>query len=284
MEPVETDSVYRGDLNKLIYKVRKDRGLDLHQYRRAYVERRLATRMRVLNLHTYRQYERYLDEKPDEYTTLLDTLTINVTDFFRDETVYELFRSQVLPMLLDDKAKMRQRQIRLWSAGCATGEEVYSITMAILSALGERADQFLFTVFGTDIDPKALEIAKRGVYDIGKLQHIPKGDRARFVERSNETFTFKPEVMHHTKFRALNLFEDEPIHIVDVIFCRNVFIYFTREQQAKVLEGFWTALHRGGYLVLGRSEKMAASLVQRFELVNGRERIYKKPYNAEREF
>ena len=109
MEPVETESVYRGDLNKLLYKVRKDRGLDLHQYRRAYVERRLAARMRVLNLHTYRQYERYLDEHPDEYTTLLDTLTINVTDFFRDQTVYELFRTDVLPALLEYKTKTRQR-------------------------------------------------------------------------------------------------------------------------------------------------------------------------------
>jgi chemotaxis methyl-accepting protein methylase len=284
VEPVESDSVYRGDLNKLLYRVRMDRGLDLHQYRRSYVERRLAVRMRALNLHTYRQYERYLAEKPEEYTVLLDTLTINVTDFFRDQTVYELVRSEILPTLVDDKLRRRQRQIRVWSAGCATGEEAYSITMAILSALGDQADQFLFTVFGTDIDPKALEAAKRGVYEVAKLEHIPEGDRERFVEQSAGTSTFKPEVMRHTKFRALNLFEDEPINIVDIIFCRNVFIYLTQDQQVQLLEKFWAALHRGGYLVLGRSEKMASALVGRFELVNGRERVYKKPYNAERRF
>lgn len=283
MEVPEAESVYRGDLNKLLYKIKKDRGLDLHQYRRAYVERRLSARMRMLNIHTYRQYERVLDERPEEYHKLLDTLTINVTDFFRDQTVYQIFLTTIMPTLLKEKLASRQRSIRLWSAGCATGEEAYSIAMGVLTALGDREDEFLFSVFGTDIDPRALETAKRGVYDIGKLPHVPRADQARYLEVSDDTFSIKPEVARHVKFRTLNLFEDEPINIVDVIFCRNVFIYFTREQQAKVLERFWRALHRGGFLVLGRSEKMASTMSGRFELVNGRERVYRKPYNAGRE-
>jgi chemotaxis methyl-accepting protein methylase len=282
VELSETESVYRGDLNRLLYKIKKERGLDLHQYRRAYVERRLAARMRALNMHTYRQYERFIDEHPEEYAKMLDTLTINVTDFFRDTTVYDVVREEILPQLIKDKVAMRQRSIRIWSAGCATGEEAYSIAIAVLGAMGSRADEFLLTVFGTDIDPKALETAKRGVYDLSKLEHIPKGDQRRFVETTAEGFTFSREVTQHLKFRRLNLFEDEPIKIVDAIFCRNVFIYFTREQQARVLERFWSALHKGGYLVLGRSEKMAQSLVGRFDLVSGRERVYRKPYNSDR--
>jgi chemotaxis methyl-accepting protein methylase len=191
-------------------------------------------------------------------------------------------RGEILPRLIKDKVAMRQRSIRIWSAGCATGEEAYSIAIAVLGAMGSRADEFLLTVFGTDIDPKALETAKRGVYDLSKLEHIPKGDQRRFVETTAEGFTFSREVTQHLKFRRLNLFEDEPIKIVDAIFCRNVFIYFTREQQARVLERFWSALHKGGYLVLGRSEKMAQSLVGRFDLVSGRERVYRKPYNSDR--
>ncbi|HEY3316928.1 MAG TPA: protein-glutamate O-methyltransferase CheR [Coriobacteriia bacterium] len=280
MELPEADSVYRGDLDRLIRKVREERGLDLHQYRRAYAERRLAARMRTLTLHTYRQYERYLDAHPDEYSKLLDTLTINVTDFYRDGSVYEILRGNVIPSLLKEKARARQRSIRVWSAGCATGEEAYSVTMAFLSAMGRDADDFLLNVFATDIDPRALETAREATYDVAKLPHIPKAEQMRFVEKSKDTFRIKPEVTQHVRFKRLNLFEDEPINIVDVILCRNVFIYFTREQQARVLESFWRVLYRGGYLVLGRSEKMAPALAARFELVSGRERVYRKPYNG----
>jgi chemotaxis methyl-accepting protein methylase len=236
--------------------------------------------MRVLNLHTYRQYERYLDNHPEEYAKLLDTLTINVTDFFRDPTVYDILRRQVIPDLVRAKVAARQRSIRVWSAGCATGEEAYSLTMSFLAALGSRADEFLLAVFGTDIDEKALKVARAATYDIAKLPHIPVSEQIAFVEKTGQTFRIKPEVTRHVKFRSLNLFEDEPINVVDVILCRNVFIYFTREQQAKTLERFWSALHRGGYLVLGRSEKMAPAIVGRFELVSGRERVYRKPYNG----
>lgn len=280
MELPEADSVYRGDLDRLIRKVREDRGLDLHQYRRAYTERRLAARMRMLTLHTYRQYERYLDAHPEEYTKLLDTLTINVTDFYRDGTVYEILEREVIPTLLREKVASRQRSIRVWSAGCATGEEAYSVTMAFLSAMGRQADEFLLTVFGTDIDPKALEAAKAATYDVAKLPHIPKAHQMRFVEKSERSFSIRPEVTQHVRFRRLNLFEDEPINIVDVVLCRNVFIYFTREQQARVIEAFWRVLYRGGYLILGRSEKMAPAVASKFELVSGRERVYRKPYNG----
>jgi chemotaxis methyl-accepting protein methylase len=279
VEAPETDIVYRGDLGRLMVKVRADRGLDLSQYRRTYVERRLAARMRVLNVHSYRQYARCLDDDPEEYARLLDTLTINVTDFFRDPTVYQIVRRQVLPALIQEKAASRTRTIRAWSAGCASGEEPYSIAMAIAAALEDRGEHLAFTVFGTDLDPTVLETARRATYDVARLTGIPRADQARFVDAGPEKFTIKPELAERVQFRRLNLFEDRPIQLVDLIFCRNVFIYFTREQQERVLEGFLEALAPGGYLVLGRSEKMAASLTRRFELVNGRERIYRKPYN-----
>lgn len=275
MDKVELDSVYRGDLERLIERVANAGGLDLTQYRRPYVERRIAARLRTLNLHTYRQYARALDADPDEYARLLDTLTINVTDFFRDPPVYDLFRSQIVREIVDAKLRGRHRMIRVWSAGCATGEEAYSLAMSFLDALGENSSRFVFSVLATDIDPSALEIAKRATYDIAKLKHIPYADR-RFVEVGPDQFTIKPEVTSHVKFRVLDLFRDEPVNVVDVVFCRNVFIYFTREQQERVLELFWQALSRDGYLVLGRSEKMAPALSEHFEAVSGRERIYRK--------
>ncbi len=277
MTRIETDEVYRGNLDKLLTKINQERGLDLSQYRRPYVERRLAARLRMLGLHSYRQYSRYLDEHPEEYAGLLDTLTINVTDFYRDPTVYTLFRGTIIPSIVNEKLTGRQRMIRAWSAGCATGEEPYSIAMSFLDAIEGKQPKLLLSVMGTDIDPSALTIAKRGTYDIAKLRQIPHTHRLRYVEVSGNTFTFNSAVKEHVRFSVLNLFEDKPINVVDVIFCRNVFIYFDRDQQEQVLEKFWSALYRGGYLVLGRSEKLAPAFAGRFELVSGKERVYRKP-------
>lgn len=272
-----TAQAYRGNLGRLITQVSDERGLDLGQYRSAYVERRIATRLRLLNLHTYRQYADYLAKHPDEYDKLIDTLTINVTQFFRDSSVFDLFRREIVPSMIDEKTQHRQRMIRAWSAGCATGEETYSITMSFLEGCGEAKAKFHLSVLGTDLDHSALERARCATYGVDELKHIPPALQLKYVEVAGDTFTIKPAVTQHVRFRPLNLFADKPMNVVDVIFCRNVFIYFSREQQAKVLESFWSALARGGYLVLGRSEKLSAEAASRFELVNGRERIYRKP-------
>ena len=269
--------VYRGNLSRLVTKILTERGLDLGQYREQYVERRIANRLRTLGLHTYRQYSDYLDDNEDEYGKLLDTLTINVTDFFRDSTVFDLFRQDIVPAMLKEKGAQRQRLIRAWSAGCATGEETYSIAMSFLEGMGRQRETFMLSVLGTDLDQTALETARKAEYHTDKLKNIPMPLQVKYLEKHGDTFTIGPEVANCVKFRSLNLFSDKPISVVDVIFCRNVFIYFSREQQARVLDVFWSALSRGGYLVLGRSEKLAPSVAERFELINGRERIYRKP-------
>ncbi len=269
--------VYRGNLDKLIAKVDAERGIDLGNYRRQYLERRVAARLRTLGLHSYRQYSDTLDRDPAEYAALLDALTINVTEFYRDKTVFDIFRTEIVPTMIEHKLKTRHRMIRVWSAGCATGEEPYSITMSFLDAMGARENQFLLTVLGTDLDPEALGKARKAVYAADKLRTIPPEHQVRYLQMHGETFSVRPEVTRHVKFRQMNLFSDRPISVVDVIFCRNVFIYFSREQQAQVLEHFWGALARGGFLVLGRSEKLAPSVSGRFQLYNGRERIYRKP-------
>lgn len=277
MDPRSSETVYRGNLDRIIAKIRDERGLDLAQYRARYVERRLASRLNALGLHSYRQYAAYLDEHPEEYAKLVDTLTINVTQFFRDPSVFEVFRAQIIPRLLEEKRRKHQRMIRVWSAGCSTGQEAYSIAMSFLAGMGDADPHFLLSVLGTDIDPKALEIARRAEYPIEQLAHIPPADRKRFVEERGETFVIKPEVARVCRFQRLNLFTDAPIHVVDVVFCRNVFIYFNRQEQDRLLGVFWSALARGGYLVLGRSERIPPASEPRFELINGRERIYRKP-------
>ncbi|GAB4281414.1 MAG: protein-glutamate O-methyltransferase [Coriobacteriia bacterium] len=266
-----------GNIDRLLRKIGEERGLDLGQYRRSYVERRIATRMRAVGCRTYMRYARYLDEHPEEWHKLLDTLTINVTEFFRDPEVYEEFARTVVPSLLAEKERRRQRMVRVWSAGCATGQEPYSIAMSVLWAMKGWREHFYLNVLATDLDPEALRKAKEAHYPREQLASIPPKYRTRFVEPTADGFRLTREVTDVVRFRQLNLFEDDPIHVVDVIFCRNVFIYFTREQQMRVLEKFWSSLHRGGYLVLGRSEKLSGETAQRLELVNARLRIYRKP-------
>jgi len=276
VERLRAEQVYRGSIDRLIKKINSDGGINLEPYRRAYVERRIIARLRMLRLHSYRQYANYLASHPDEYAKLMDTLTINVTDFFRDPVVYDTFNAKILPSMIEEKLKSRNRVLRVWSAGCATGEESYSLAMLFMEALNEKGAGLNFTVFGTDLDPKALATAKEATYSLAKLSHIPRRLQLKYTQATSGTFKICPEVTKHVKFRQMNLFTDKSVRMVDVIFCRNVFIYFDKEQQEKVLKQFWSALVRGGYLVLGRSEKMSASMTHDFLLVNGRERIYRK--------
>ena len=275
---VDDPAASRGDLDKLMGRILDDRGLDLSQFRRAYVERRLAARLRNLELHSYREYADLLASDPAEYAMLIDTLTINVTDFFRDAPMWDILRRRVLPDIIAEKMRGRSRTIRVWSAGCASGEEPYSIAMAILDALGPDADKFLITILGTDLDPDILEVAAKGEYDKEKLSHIPGTYQVRFTRPlARVSFEVLPEVRRHVRFKQSSLFDNSPMKVADLILCRNVFIYLDRVRQAKVLDAFWGSMARGGYLVLGRSEKMTIDSARRFEPIESKERIYRKP-------
>lgn len=275
---------YRGSLDKLIAKIDEARGLDLGLYRRAYLERRIAARLRVVGLHSYRQYADLLDADPREYEQLIDTLTINVTDFFRDKVVWDVVRRRVMPQLIAAKTEARSRNIRVWSAGCATGEEPYSLAMSLLDALGDKAADFSVSITATDLDPEALAKAERGVFRKERLRRIPSAYQVRFTKSIDaDTFEVLPEVRRLVRFQRLSLFDPAPLRAIDMVFCRNVFIYFDHQQQGRVLDNFLTALTYGGYLVLGRSEKLQPAASKRFDVVDGKERIYRKPARGERD-
>ncbi len=278
MPGVDDSAPARGDLDKFMGRVLRDRGFDLTQYRRAYVERRLAARLRTLGLHTYREYCDLLEADPAEYERLLDTLTINVTDFFRDAAVWDILRKRVIPDMVADKLRGRSRTIRIWSAGCASGEEPYSIAMMVLDVLGKDADKFLINVLGTDLDPDILRVAEKARYSKDNLKSIPPSYQVRFTRGAGRSeFEIRPEVSRLVRFKHSSLFGDSPMKVVDLILCRNVFIYLDRARQMAVLERFWGSLARGGYLVLGRSEKMPAEMARRFDPIETRERVYRRP-------
>ncbi|PKQ15446.1 MAG: hypothetical protein CVT67_09510 [Actinobacteria bacterium HGW-Actinobacteria-7] len=277
MAEAEETAANRGSIDRLIRRISDAHGIDLALYRQPYLERRLAARMRVLGLTSYRRYGDLLEGDPAEYARLIDTLTINVTEFFRDSTVWDSIRRTVVPDLVTRKRDSRNRSIRVWSAGCATGEEPYSVAMLLLDILGDDAAHFATSVLATDIDPNALAKAKAGVFDKAKYKGVTADYRLRFTRaHGNAHFEVADEVRDVIRFRKMSLFDDIPVRVIDLVLCRNVFIYFDRQQQARVLENFNRAMTPGGYLVLGRSEKLSDAASTWLEPVDGNGRIYRK--------
>lgn len=266
---------YRGHFERLMDHVLEQRGIDLRSYRRPYLERRVWARVRSLEFRTLRQYVDYLEANPDEYAQLLDTLTINVTGFFRDKPVWDSLRRNALTPLFEEKRRRRSKTIRAWSAGCASGEEAYSLAMLFSDM--NTGGEFTPSVTATDLDPEVLSAARSGTYDNARMKNIPPNYRLRFTQALNDsTFQVTPEIRRMVRFRQVDLFNGPPVKYVDLLVCRNVFIYFNRDQQAAVLDTFIDSLARGGYLVMGRSEKLSAQAATRLVPIDGRERIYQK--------
>lgn len=271
-----TSKVSDRELELLLRKLRAERGFDAHHYRQSYLERRIATRLRAAQVDSYREYRQVLDCNAAEYNQLINALTVNVTEFFRDKPVWEAFEQQVVPNLLERKRSRGQRLVRVWSAGCSGGEEPYSIAMIMLETTRRIDLDCHLTVYATDIDEECLDAARRAVYPIKELQSVPEKYREGSVPVDGGHFTIRPDIRAHVKFRRLDLFADKPIAAVDVIFCRNVLIYFDRAQQQRIFDMFHGALNREGYLVVGKSEKMGFDAMRKFEIVNGREKIYRR--------
>ena len=264
-------------LSKLISKIQTERGFDFTGFRRAYVARRVDTRLTATATDTLRDYMRRLDGDPGEYPKLLDALTVNVSEFFRDATVWHYLKDTVIPEIVREKTARHFHSIRVWSAGCATGQEPYSIAMVILEEVDKRHADLELSVTATDIDSNVLAAAKEGRYPIARLTQIPPRLRHKYVTVDGEEFEMVPRLRNAVKFRMLDIFADNPISAVDLIICRNVMIYFDRKKQGDVYAKFVKALRKGGFLVIGRSEKISSATLERLTTRNLRERVYQAP-------
>jgi len=266
-----------GNMDRLVERIATAHGMDLGMYRRPYLERRFAARMRAVGIQSYRRYGDLLDTDPTEFAKLLDVLTINVTEFFRDEVVWDSIRSTVIPELIERKSQSRSPVIRAWSAGCATGEEPYSLAMLLLDSVKSAKSNLAVSVLATDIDPQALSFAKEAVFEASRAKSVSPDYRSKFTEVTDPGyFRLVQEVRDVIRFRKMSLFVDTPVRVIDILLCRNVFIYIDRRQQEHVVRNFVKALSPSGYLVLGRSEKLPPAALELLEPVDGRERIYRK--------
>jgi chemotaxis protein methyltransferase CheR len=217
-----------------------------------------------------------LRHDPAEYGLLLDALTINLTRFFRDTTTFQAIEEKLLPELLERQSA--KRRLRIWSAGCAAGEEAYSLAIMLRERLGADLPHWRLEILATDLDSKALDKARQGLYDSFSFQRLSPRYQA-WIERY---FTpdcrrrLAAEVRGRVTFRRHDLIQDPPPTGLDLILCRNVLIYFDRPQQDRLYSAFHQALRADGFLVLGKTEIMPMAWGHHFVPLDRREHIYRR--------
>jgi chemotaxis protein methyltransferase CheR len=263
-------------LERLKRKIERDRGFNCQYYKDKCLRRRIAVRMRARGKHSFEEYAALLDREPHEYDVLLDTLTINVTKFFRNLETWTAVEEQVVPALFAAKTQA----VRVWSAGSSSGEEAYTASILLrewAERNGRAGETGRLSVLGTDIDRKSLETARRGEYPELALQETPERIRDRWFTQAGNHWRIRPEAQRGVAFERRDLISEPAPREQSLIFCRNVVIYFDREIQERLFKGFFDALVPGGFLVLGKVETLIGPARTLFRSLNNRERIFQRP-------
>jgi two-component system CheB/CheR fusion protein len=258
-------------IKDLVHKLAEERGFDLRGYKFTTLERRVRRRMNKLNIGSYKEYLDYIREDHNETDKLLDTVLINVTRFFRDIQAWDALAQQVLPALFENKPP--GSSLRVWCAGCATGEEPYSVAILLCELLGAKVKDYEIKIYATDIDESALNIARRAEYTAESLRGVRPDIKTRYFTGGHPTFRVAREVRRMVIFGRSNLLIDAPISHVDLLLCRNVLIYFDAAAQAHTVKRLLYALNDGGLLFLGKSESQLKRNVE-FLPIDQRWRIF----------
>jgi two-component system CheB/CheR fusion protein len=269
---VEGPEVDEELLRRVLAHVRVRTGHDFSKYKRSTVLRRIARRMQVTRTNNLQQYYEALRENADEAQALLGDLLISVTTFFRDHDAFEALRTHVRPSLFEDRDL--NATIRVWVSGCATGEEAYSIAMLLMEEAAKHEFHPPIQMFGSDLDARALAVAREGRYPSSIEADVSEDRLRRFFVREGEGYRVRHELRDVVLFPLHDLLKDPPFSHVDVISCRNVLIYLDRDLQDQVCSTFHYALNPGGFLLLGSSET-ADSPPGLFRNIDCNARIYK---------
>lgn len=246
-----TDSDFK-HIAEIVYKAC---GIVLGEHKREMVYSRLARRIRALKLSDFREYLAYLEShKEQEFSDFINAITTNLTSFFRENHHFDYLKSHVVPQLL--VANKSMRRIRVWSAGCSTGEEPYTLAMILYGLFPNDWD---VKILATDLDSNVLAKAQTGTYTAANVNGLDKSQLQRWFLKSidGELFKVKPELQQLIHFKRLNLLQEWPMKgPFDVIFCRNVVIYFDKETKDNLFKRYYQILAEQGYLLLGHSETM----------------------------
>jgi chemotaxis methyl-accepting protein methylase len=262
----------------LTSKISRERGFSAENYKHTCMRRRIAVWMRARGAADYASYSRLLDNDPAEYEWLIAALTVNVTKLFRNAETWDAVARSVLPPLWAFPAP----RLQSWVAGCASGEEAYTLAalwLELAARNGERAGTTRVKVTASDIDRESLASAEAGTYADDAFEEAPAGIRERWFSQAEGQgrWTAGPELRSIIRFEKRDLLLDAPPPaVMHLITCRNVIIYFDRESQEALMQRFHDALVPGGFLVLGKVETLLGPSRRLFEAVDTRQRIYRR--------
>lgn len=268
-------------LEDLLHYLKQVSQIDLSGYKRPSLMRRILVRMQRVGVAHYQDYLDCLQQQPDEVRHLLDTIYINYTYFFRDRPVWDYLADQIIPQIIGNKAA--NEPIRVWSAGCASGEETYSLAMLLAEALRVEQFQQRVRIYGTDIDPEAILHARQGHYLPQSVEAVPVAWQERYFEYKEDAYCCRPELRHPIIFCTHNLIQDPPLPQIDLLVCRNTLMYLTVETQIRALVRFHFGLQPHGFLLLGQAENLATRLqTSLFTTIPGKVRTFAKVPDAHR--
>lgn len=255
-----SDAENKAAFQRILCKLLDKRGLDFTEYRLSFLERRVESRLLAHRVEDFASYDKILESQPEELNRLFDTLTINVAEFFRDPAIWAYLEPNVFAPLVK-----RERSIRIWSAGCASGEEPYSIAIAIKEMVDKTPRHGSIKIMGSDVDPLALARARRGIYSRSALAKIPQARLEAFFTKRKEMedgYEVSQDIRSMVKFYEHNYLKPPTFldRAADVIFCRNSMIYLRNEAKNKAVSMFHHMLVPGGYLVLGVTEVLIGEI------------------------
>ncbi|MGY1680958.1 CheR family methyltransferase [Geodermatophilus sp. SYSU D01176] len=259
------------DLEALLVYLRERRGFDFTGYKRPSLARRVQRRMTELGVASFGEYQDFLEVHPDEFTPLFNTILINVTSFFRDGAAWEHLRDEQLPGLLAGAGPV----IRVWSAGCASGQEAYSLAILLADALGAEEFRKRVKIYATDVDEEALAHARQALFTDRETAGLTPAQLQEYFTPDNGRFAFRKDLRRSVIFGRNDLVQDAPISHIDLLLCRNTLMYFTAEAQARILGRLHYALNPNGLLFLGKAE-MLLSHNQLFAPVDLTRRFFRK--------
>ena len=260
-------------LQRILQTLRGSTGLDLRHYKPQTIRRRIARRMVIRRIESLTEYARFLQVRPDEVRTLHDDALINVTRFFRDPDLWHLISSHLLPVFFQNRTP--EKPVRIWCAGCATGEEAYSIAISVLEHLKSNGLDVAVHIFGTDASEFAIEKARTAVYPESLTGDVSPERLRRFFVKVDRGYQVSKRVRDCCIFARQDLSSDPPFSHIDLLFCRNVLIYFNQPLQKQVITTFHYALEPDGFLLLGTSESLR-EYGDFFRAFDRKARIYSK--------
>jgi two-component system, chemotaxis family, CheB/CheR fusion protein len=261
------------EFEALLRYIQENRGLDFRGYKRTSLRRRITLRMEAVGVEEFSAYQAHLEVHPGEFEDLLNTVLINVTSFFRDDEAWSVLRDRVIPQVLANAKD--DRHIRVWSVGCASGQEPYSLAMLFAEAMGVADFCRRVKIYATDLDEEALKAARLATYQPRDVEGVPPEYLERYFERTNNHYVFQRDLRKCVIFGRHNVVNDAPISRIDLLVCRNLLIYLESETQDVVLPRLHYALARDGYLFLGKAETQLARSAL-FNPVEMKHRIFTK--------